>query len=199
MNNDLTNTEYQRALDTYKYKREQYYNNLLTNNATLNSSSTDYKAYMAANRKLYSAINQKLTNAPTPVEGGGSADDKIFMDKMKRYTMRLNDEHTRSESLLRKHGFLKGNMIVAQRYAEAERYKKYIWLTICAIILIISFKTMINPSGATDVFNTVLFSIIFFLIVNVTEHIGSSSIFLIWIILVSLLIIYNLKHILNRD
>ena len=42
MNNDLTNTEYQRALDTYKYKREQYYNNLLTNNATLNSSSTDY-------------------------------------------------------------------------------------------------------------------------------------------------------------
>lgn len=199
MNNDLTNTEYQRALDTYKYKREQYYNDLLTNNATLNSSSTNYKAYMDANRKLYLAINRKLTNAPTPVEGGGSADDKIFVDRMKLYAMRLNDEHTRSESLLRKHGFLKGNMIVAQRYAEAERYKKYIWLTICSIVLIIGFKTMINPSGATDVLNTVLFAVLFFLVVNVTENIGSSSIFLIWLILIGMLIIYNLKHILNRD
>lgn len=195
----MTNEEYQRALDTYKYKREQYYDNLLNNNATLNSSSTDYKAYMDANRKLFSAINRKLENAPVPVEGGGSTDDAVFVDKMKLYAVRLNDEHMITENILRRHGFLKGNMIVSQRYAEAERYKKYIWLTICAIILIIGFKTLIQPASATDVINTILFSVVIFLVVNVTENIGSSSIFLIWLILVSMIVIYILKHIFNRD
>lgn len=197
MNNDLTIMEYQRALDTYNNKREQYYDELFNKNAKVGPAAS--AAYMDANRKLYLAINRKLTNAPTPVEGGGSAEDKIFVDRMKLYAMRLNDEHSRTESLLRKHGFLKGNMIVAQRYAEAERYKKYIWLTICVIVLIIGFKTMVNPSGATDVLNTVLFAILFFLVVNVTENIGSSNIFLIWLILIGMLIIYNLKHILNRE
>jgi len=198
MNNDLENQEYQRALDTYKYKRNQYYDQLLNNNATFNSASNDYRAYMNANRKLYFAINRKVQNAPAPVQGGGSADDQVFVDRMKTYAVRLNDEHIRSEELLRKHGFLKGNMIVSERYAEAERYKKYIWLTICLITLIIGFKTLIYPSGATDVINTVLFSIMIFLIVNVTEHIGSSSIFVIWLILMSMVGIYIVKHILDR-
>ena len=63
---------------------------------------------------------------------------------------------------------------------------------------------LVNPSllgeGYDDPkINTVLFAVLFFLVVNVTENIGSSSIFLIWLILIAMLIIYNLKHILNRD
>ena len=199
MNNDLTNQEYQRALDTYNYQREQYYNKLLNNNIKFDGKSKEYKSYMDANRKLVAAINRKMKYAPVPVQGGGSADDQVFVDKMKVYAIRLNDEHTRSEGLLKKHGFLQGNMIVAQRYAESERYKKYIWLTICLIILIIGFKTLIYPAGATDVLNTVLFSIVIFLVVNVTEHIGSSSMFLIWLILMTMIGVYILTHILNRD
>ena len=90
-------------------------------------------------------------------------------------------------------------MIVAQRYAESERYKKSIWLVICAIILIVTFKTLISPAGATDVFNTILFSIVIFLVVHVTERMGTAPLFLIWLLLVSSISIYMFKHVVDRD
>jgi hypothetical protein len=199
MSTELDNIEYQRALDTYKDKRNQYYTNLMSGEVTLTNSSNEYAAYMDTNRKLYNSIQQRIKNAPRPVEGGGSGDDQIFIDQMKEYATRLNAEHNKSEMLLKKHGFLRGNMIVAQRYAEAERYKKSIWLVICAIILIIGFKTLVNPSSATDVVNTVLFSVVIFLVVYVTEHMGTAPMFLIWLILVAMIGIYMVKHVIDRE
>lgn len=196
----MINQEYQRALDSYRHQRKQYYNSLLKNNVIMDRSSKEYRSYMDANRKLLNAIKNKIENAPASrsVRFGG-VDDTVFVDEMKTYVTRLNDEHNRSELLLRKHGFLKGNMIVAQRYAESERYKKSIWLVICAIILIITFKTLISPAGATDVFNTILFSIVIFLVVHVTERMGTAPLFLIWLLLVSSISIYMFKHVVDRD
>jgi uncharacterized membrane protein (DUF106 family) len=111
----------------------------------------------------------------------------------------LKNERDNSANLLKQHGQIKGSMINSQRYAEMERFRQSIWLLICGLVIIFATKSYLLPSSTTDVFNTILIGTIIFLVVYVTEHMGTAPMFLIWLILVSMIGTYLVKHVVDRN
>jgi len=199
---EINNQEYQSALAKYDEARRKYYNDLLQTNITITEDSPDYIAYMNANKKLHDAIEKKLSMSPQVLDpepnNNTNVDEAEFVREMRHNAQRLKEERTKSNELIKRYGVLRGNMIVAQKYAEAEQFRQTIWIFICGLIVVFGVKSLLMPSSVTDVFNTVLFAIIVFLIVYVTENMGTAPMFMVWVLLTGTLATYIIKHVVDR-
>ena len=194
--NQLDNQEYRRALQVYADTRNRMYSDLTQKNIPVTESTPSYVAYMNANKNLDDIINRHVNGSPNAYGNNVEADFKTEM--IGRTTM-LKNERDNSANLLKQHGQIKGSMINSQRYAEMERFRQSIWLLICGLVIIFATKSYLLPSSTTDVFNTILIGTIIFLVVYVTEHMGTAPMFLIWLILVSMIGTYLVKHVVDRN
>jgi|UniRef100_A0A6C0INA2 hypothetical protein len=194
--NQLDNQEYRRALQVYADTRNRMYSDLTQKNIPVTESTPSYVAYMNANKNLDDIINRQVNGSPNAYGNNVEADFKTEM--IGRTTM-LKNERDNSANLLKQHGQIKGSMINSQRYAEMERFRQSIWLLICGLVIIFATKSYLLPSSTTDVFNTILIGTIIFLVVYVTEHMGTAPMFLIWLILVSMIGTYLVKHVVDRN
>ena len=194
--NQLDNQEYRRALQVYADARNRMYTDLTQKNIPVTESTPSYIASMNANKNLDDIITRQVNGSPNAYGNNVEADFKAEM--IQRTTM-LNNERTNGTNLLKQHGQIKGNMINSQRYAEMERFRQSIWLLICGLVIIFATKSYLMPSTTTDVFNTILIGTIIFLVVYVTEHMGTAPMFLIWLILVSMIGTYLVKHVVDRN
>lgn len=193
--NQLDNQEYRRALQVYADARNRMYTDL-TQNIPITENTPSYVAYMNANKNLDDIITRQVNGSPNAYDNNVEAD---FKSEMIQRTTMLKNERANGTNLLQQHGQIKGNMINSQRYAEMERFRQSIWLLICGLVIIFATKSYLIPSSSTDVFNTILIGIIIFLVVYVTEHMGTAPMFLIWLILVSMIGTYLVKHVVDRD
>ena len=193
--NQLDNQEYRRALQVYADARNRMYTDL-TQNIPITENTPSYVAYMNANKNLDDIITRQVNGSPNAYGNNVEADFKTEM--IGRTTM-LKNERANSANLLKQHGQIKGSMINSQRYAEMERFRQSIWLLICGLVIIFATKSYLLPSSTTDVFNTILIGTIIFLVVYVTEHMGTAPMFLIWLILVGMIGTYLVKHVVDRD
>ena len=198
---ELYNQEYQSALVKYDEARTKYYNNLLQRNITITDESPDYISYMNTNKKLDEIVEKKLAMMPPSDNDNNtnSADPSDFVTEMKYTAQRLKEERTKSNDMIKRYGVLRGNMIVAEKYAEAERFRQTIWIFICGLIVVFGVKSLIMPNSVTDVFNTILFAIIVFLVVYVTENMGTAPMFIVWVLLTGTIATYIVKHIADRS
>jgi hypothetical protein len=194
--NQLDNQEYRRALQVYADARNRMYSDLTQKNIPVTESTPSYVAYMNANKNLDDIINRQVNGSPNAYDNNVEADFKTEM--IGRTTM-LKNERANGTNLLKQHGQIKGSMINSQRYAEMERFRQSIWLLICGLVIIFATKSYLLPSTTTDVFNTILIGTIIFLVVYVTEHMGTAPMFLIWLILVSMIGTYLVKHVVDRN
>lgn len=194
--NQLDNQEYRRALQVYADARNRMYSDLTQKNIPVTENTPSYVAYMNANKNLDDIINRQVNGSPNAYGNNVEADFKTEM--IGRTTM-LKNERANSANLLKQHGQIKGSMINSQRYAEMERFRQSIWLLICGLVIIFATKSYLLPSTTTDVFNTILIGTIIFLVVYVTEHMGTAPMFLIWLILVSMIGTYLVKHVVDRN
>lgn len=195
LNSNTNNDEYQVVQQNYQVSRKQYYNNLM-NGKNITENSPEYISHMNSNKQLNDVIQKRINMSDS------SYDNEVeneFKTEMIYNTTRLQDERNKMVELLKGSNVLKGNMILSQRYAEMERFRQTIWMVICGLIIVFATKSWLMPSNVTDVFNTILFAIIIFLVVYVTEHMGSASMFLIWLIIVIMIGTYIIKHIADRD
>lgn len=194
--NQLDNEEYRRALQVYADARNRMYTDLTQKNISVTENTPSYVAYMNANKNLDDIITRQVNGSPNAYGNNVEVD---FKTEMIDRTTRLKNERTNSENLLKRHGQIKGNMINSQRYAEMERFRQSIWLLICGLVIIFATKSYLIPSSTTDVFNTILIGTIIFLVVYVTEHMGTAPMFLIWLILVGMIGTYLVKHVVDRN
>lgn len=194
--NQLDNEEYRRALQVYADARNRMYSDLTQKNISVTENTPSYVAYMNANKNLDDIITRQVNGSPNAYGNNVEVD---FKTEMIDRTTRLKNERTNNENLLKRHGQIKGNMVNSQRYAEMERFRQSIWLLICGLVIIFATKSYLIPSSTTDVFNTILIGTIIFLVVYVTEHMGTAPMFLIWLILVSMIGTYLVKHVVDRN
>jgi hypothetical protein len=202
-NETSVKTQYTTALQEYQEKRQDFYTDLLENNKSFDKNSPKYIAYMQSNQKLES-IGNKIVGVHSSTTGQSSLDSTFDNQaqnhfQLMRHIHLLRHERDTSDDMLTKYGTISANIIGAQQYAESERMKQSIWLTVCVLIAIFAVKSFLYPGSFVDVFNTTIFGLIIFLLVYVTENMGGYNMFAIWLLLMSSLGVYIFKHMADRS
>ncbi len=195
--------QYKSALKDYQKKRQDFYTEVLKNKKSFNKESPKYIAYMKSNEKL-----ERLGQEIIGVQSSNTEHSSLYSMpdtqseshfQLMRHIHLLRHERDTSDDMLNRYGTISGNVIVAQQYAQSERMKQSIWLTICVLIVIFAAKSFLYPQSFVDVFNTTIFGLIIFLIVYVTENMGGYNMFAIWLLLMSSLGVYIFKHMADRQ
>jgi hypothetical protein len=195
-------SQYEIALADYKEKRVEFYTDLLENKKTFNKESPKYIAYMKSNETL-----ERLGKEIISLHDSNSEHSSLYSTpdsqsqthfQLMRHIHLLRHERDTSDEMLNRYGTISGNLVVSQQYAESERMKQSIWLTICILIAVFAVKSFLFPQSFVDVFNTTVFGLIIFLIVYVTENMGGYNMFAIWLLLMSSLGVYIFKHMADR-
>ena len=194
--------QYKTALKEYQEKRQEFYTDLLENKKSFDKNSPKYIAYMRSNEKLERLGHEIIGLQSSNIEHSSlhstpdSQSEAHF--QLMRHIHLLRDERDTSDEMLNRYGTISGNVIVAQQYAQSERMKQSIWLTVCVLIAICAAKSFLYPDSFVDVFNTTIFGLIIFLVVYVTENMGGYNMFAIWLLLMSSLGVYIFKHMADR-
>lgn len=194
--------QYKTALKEYQEKRQDFYTDLLKNKKSFDKNAPKYIAYMRSNEKLERLGHEIIGLQSSNIEHSSlhstpdSQSEAHF--QLMRHIHLLRHERDTSDEMLNRYGTISGNVIVAQQYAQSERMKQSIWLTVCVLIAIFAAKSFLYPDSFVDVFNTTIFGLIIFLVVYVTENMGGYNMFAIWLLLMSSLGVYIFKHMADR-